>query len=153
MKSFQRGGRRPELRSKPGPHRPVSAVPALFATVRTRPCSFRPVKTAFRRREAVLTGRNGPRCAWKQGRNSADGCGEDRASGVITAAGRRGVRPPAAAAAIHHTAHAFPGPARHLPRPPGCVEDGHRPTRLWPRWRSGAAVVSRLRGRRSRSQN
>ena len=41
---------------------PVSAAPARFATVRACPGQFRPVKTAS-----------------KQGRNSADGCGEDRA--------------------------------------------------------------------------
>ena len=45
---------------RPVPTTPVSAVPALFATVRARPGPFRPVKTASRRRLEILTGRNGP---------------------------------------------------------------------------------------------
>ena len=46
---------------------PVSAVPALFATVRARTGPFRPVKTA-----------SSGTC-----RNSADGCGEDRALWIV----------------------------------------------------------------------
>ena len=58
---------------------PVSAVPALFATVRARLGPFRPVKSAagggFDGTERTGTRSDGR----KQGRNSADGCGEDRA--------------------------------------------------------------------------
>ena len=43
---------------------PVSAVPALFATVRARPGPLRPVKTASSVAGGVfVTGRNGPGCA------------------------------------------------------------------------------------------
>ena len=42
------------------PTAPVSAVPALFATVRARPPRFVPSKPPPAPLEAVLTGRNGP---------------------------------------------------------------------------------------------
>ena len=63
---------------------PVSAAPALFATVRARPGPFRPVKTASRRRRAGGdfdgTERAGTRSVGrKKGRHSAGECGEDRA--------------------------------------------------------------------------
>ena len=56
---------------------PVSAVPALFATVRARPGPFRPNSQRGGvpgRAERAGTRSDGR----KQGRNSADGCGEDR---------------------------------------------------------------------------
>ena len=64
---------------------PVNAIPTLFATVRARLGRFRPVKTAssgapaatgggFDGTEPAGTRSNGR----KQGRNSADRCGEDR---------------------------------------------------------------------------
>ena len=68
---------------------PVGAVPALFATVRARPGPFRPVTPAssgagdgFDGTERVGTRSDGR----KQGRNSADRCGEDRALLSTTAA-------------------------------------------------------------------
>ena len=61
---------------------PVSAVPALFATVRVHPDPFRPVKTVSSgasrfdgtKRAEMRSDRR------QQGRNSSDGCGEDRTS-------------------------------------------------------------------------
>ena len=68
---------------------PVSAVPALFVTVRARPGPFCPVKTASSAAGGGFDGtkRAGTRSdGRRQGRNSADGCGEDRATGgVLTA--------------------------------------------------------------------
>ena len=62
---------------------PVSAVPALFATVQARPGTFRSVKTAtsaagcgFDETERAAARSDGR----KQVRNGSDGCGEDRAS-------------------------------------------------------------------------
>ena len=63
---------------------PVSAIPALLATVRRRPGPFCAIKTAssaagsgFHMTEWAGTRSDGR----KQGRNSADGCGEEWASG------------------------------------------------------------------------
>ena len=73
------------LQSRPVLTAPVSAVPALFATVRARlgPARFVPSKPPPGAPEGGFDGtkRAGTRSAGrKQGRNSADGCGEDRAS-------------------------------------------------------------------------
>ena len=93
---FSSGSRPLEVHTPPGRNSspvltaPVSAVHTLFATVRARPGPFLPVKPAsslqvlenrLQALEAFLTGRNGPgraRTVRKQGRNSADGCGEER---------------------------------------------------------------------------
>ena len=92
--SLQAPWSKPLHHSSPVLTAPVSAVQALFATVRARPSPFRPVKTASRRRWALLakpppgaagggfeeTKRTGTRSdGRKQDRNSADGCDEDRA--------------------------------------------------------------------------
>ena len=66
-----------------GPHRTRQRCFGHRATVRKHPDPFRPVKPPSAPLEAVLTERNGPGRARtrsdsrKQGRNSADGCGED----------------------------------------------------------------------------
>ena len=56
---------------------PVSAVPALFAAVRARPGPFRPAGAGdgFNETDRARTRSDGR----KHCRNSADGCGEDRA--------------------------------------------------------------------------
>ena len=71
---------------------PVSAAPALLATVRARPGPFCTVKTAYRRPGGGFDGteRDGPGRARMvatrtQGRNSADECGEDR--GLVSSGG------------------------------------------------------------------
>ena len=75
-----RGRRGGDLR--PALTAPVSAVPALFATARARSGPLRPVKTAPQPAlEVILDGteRAGTRPDGReQGRNIADGCGEDR---------------------------------------------------------------------------
>ena len=67
---------------KPGPHRTRQRCSALFPTVRARPGPFRPAKTASSGARGDFDGteRAGTRSdGRKQGRNSADGCDEDRA--------------------------------------------------------------------------
>ena len=68
---------------------PVSAVPALFATVRARPGPFRPPKIASSALEAVLTGRNGPGRA-RTVANRA-GNGRKQAGTALTGAVRTGL--------------------------------------------------------------
>ena len=96
---------------------PVSAVPALFATVRAHPGPF-PVKTASRRRAAGGrfdgTERAGTRSdGLKQGRNSADGCGEDR---VVQCAVSTAARLPETALMIDADTAAPEMPRPRLPR-------------------------------------
>ena len=62
--------------AKPGPHRTRQRCSGPVSTVRARPGPFRPVKTASRRPGGGFDG--------TQGRNSADRCGEDRASVAAT---------------------------------------------------------------------
>ena len=57
----------------PGPHRTVSAISVLIATVRARPAPD-VAGGGFAGTERAGTRSDGR----KQGRNSADGCGEDR---------------------------------------------------------------------------
>ena len=89
---------------------PVNAVPVLFATVRARPARSVPSKPLPAALEAALQGR-------KQGWDSADGCGEDRAlEGVDDSRDRVGAErrgcpglgQPARGSANHAGRHAWP---------------------------------------------
>ena len=89
------GHQLPEGDSSPVLTAPVSAVPALFATVRVRPGPLRPVKTSSSAAGAGFDGTEWARTrseGRKQGQNSADGCGEDRASATLHARWRTTTR-------------------------------------------------------------